>query len=96
MNMGVSKGLEFPHVLIRPTKPIRQWLTSADAGKLKPVTATKLYVAMTRARHSVGFISDAEAQVPLKDVTPELLSKLEALAPEHLCPPRPLMTLDDG
>lgn len=54
MNIGVSKGSTFDRVLIFPTKPMRAYLDSGDASKLK--APERLYVAVTRARHSVAFV----------------------------------------
>ncbi len=53
-NMGDSKGLEFDHVLIWPTKPILSWLIKETA--LKKTILPKLYVSITRARFSVAFV----------------------------------------
>lgn len=58
MNFGNSKGSEFDHVLIYPTQPIRQFLQHQDADQLADGTRAKLYVAVTRARHSVAFVVD--------------------------------------
>lgn len=58
MNFGGSKGLEFDRVLIYTSGPIREWLKTLSADKLKPVSLAKLYVAITRARHSVAFVCD--------------------------------------
>jgi DNA helicase-2/ATP-dependent DNA helicase PcrA len=54
MNIGVSKGSTFEHVLIFPTKPMLGYLADGDASKLK--APERLYVAVTRARHSVAFV----------------------------------------
>jgi DNA helicase II / ATP-dependent DNA helicase PcrA len=56
MNFGESKGLTFDRVLIKPTKAMEQYLESG-VNNLPPETLAKLYVAITRARHSVAFIS---------------------------------------
>lgn len=54
MNFGISKGSTFDRVLIFPTKPMLEYLQHRDPTKLKrPET---LYVAVTRARHSVAFV----------------------------------------
>lgn len=55
MNFGESKGLSFDRVLIYPTEPIMGWLKN-NASDLAPVSRSKLYVAITRARYSVGFV----------------------------------------
>ena len=59
MNFGESKGLTFEHVLIYPHGPARLWLSS---GKISHVekSATKMYVAVTRARYSVAFVYDGK------------------------------------
>lgn len=53
-NFGVAKGSTYPRVLIFPTKPILTYLEDGDASKLK--APERLYVAATRARHSVAFV----------------------------------------
>jgi len=55
MNFGESKGLSFDRVLIYPTNPILKWLTNNEV-ELAPTSRSKLYVALTRARYSVGVI----------------------------------------
>jgi hypothetical protein len=55
MNFGVAKGSTFDRVLIFPTKPMRVFLQSGDASKLS--APERLYVAVTRARHSVAFVA---------------------------------------
>jgi DNA helicase-2/ATP-dependent DNA helicase PcrA len=54
LNYGAAKGLTFERILIFPNKKIRRFLLTgepADAGDI-----AKLYVAITRARQSVGFV----------------------------------------
>lgn len=63
MNFGQSKGLGFDRVLIFPNGPIKKFLEKNDVqaiAKAKP----KLYVGVTRARHSVAFVCDKECRVP--------------------------------
>lgn len=55
MNFGESKGLSFDRVLIYPTNPIQKWLADNNS-ELAPISRSKLYVALTRARYSVGII----------------------------------------
>ena len=55
-NFGLAKGLTFERVLIFPSGPIKDFL-----NKGKPLTgksACGLYVAVTRAIHSVAFVID--------------------------------------
>lgn len=66
-NMGEVKGITTDHVLIVPTKPIRDFLTRGTP--LSETSACKLYVATTRAVFSVAFL--AEAPLPtLQQWTP--------------------------
>jgi superfamily I DNA/RNA helicase len=55
MNFGESKGLSFNRVLIYPTKPIIDWLFD-NSKDLAPTSRSKFYVALTRARYSVGIV----------------------------------------
>nr|WP_274423903.1 UvrD-helicase domain-containing protein [Chelativorans sp. YIM 93263] len=59
MNFGEAKGLTFPRVLIFPHGGAKSWLAS---GKLSHVekSATRMYVAATRARYSVAFVFDGK------------------------------------
>lgn len=57
MNFGESKGLSFDRVLIYPTNPILKWLEDNNS-ELAPTSRSKLYVALTRARYSVGIICE--------------------------------------
>ncbi|GJF07284.1 DNA/RNA helicase superfamily I [Pseudonocardia sp. D17] len=55
-NYGAVKGLTFDRVLIQPTSSIAAYL---QKGKpLEGVTRAKFYVAVTRARYSVGIVLD--------------------------------------
>lgn len=65
LNFGDSKGLEFPHVVVFPTGPITKWLKSGDATVIdSDVSRAKLYVAITRAMHSVAFVFDGASPLP--------------------------------
>jgi len=55
MNFGEAKGLSFDRVLIFPTEPFIKWLKDNNA-ELAETSRSKLYVAITRARHSVAII----------------------------------------
>ena len=57
MNFGESKGKTFPDVLIYPTKEMEHWLYN-DKVVLKNSTKAKFYVAISRAKYSVGIISN--------------------------------------
>lgn len=54
MNFGESKGLGFDRVLIYPTKNILDFIL--DSKNLEGTSRAKFYVAITRARHSVGIV----------------------------------------
>ncbi len=56
-NLGESKGLTFDRVLILPHGGAKKWLTSGDIAPIMGSLA-KMYVGITRARHSVGFVCD--------------------------------------
>lgn len=56
MNIRLSKGSTFDRVLIFPTGPMAKYLMTGDASSLK--SPEELYVAVTRARHSVAFMVD--------------------------------------
>lgn len=53
-NFGQVKGLSFDRVLVFPTGPISDFLE--DGTFLPEVSAAKFYVAVTRARQSVGIV----------------------------------------
>lgn len=56
-NFGESKGLTFSRILIYPTQPMINWIVDRKKD-LKFQSRSKLYVAITRARHSVGIVFD--------------------------------------
>lgn len=55
ITFGKSKGMEFERVLIYPTQPFQDWLRKHNS-KLQPSSRAKLYVAITRAKYSVGIV----------------------------------------
>ena len=57
MNFGESKGLSFERTLIYSTKPFIDWLHNKQSP-LAETSRSKLYVALTRARQSVGIVFD--------------------------------------
>ena len=57
MNFGESKGLSFDRVLIYPTQPFLNWLKNKQ-NQLAPTSRAKFYVALTRAKYSVGIVTD--------------------------------------
>jgi DNA helicase II / ATP-dependent DNA helicase PcrA len=68
MNFGESKGLSFDRVLIYPTGPIVNWIFDHEC-ELAPTSRSKFYVALTRARYSVGIVFDRqpETNICIKD-----------------------------
>ena len=67
-NFGNSKGQEYERVLIYPTKPFLFWLKDNNAV-LAPISRSKFYVAITRAKNSVGIIVDDEFAYTVKGTT---------------------------
>lgn len=57
INFGDSKGLTFDRVLLYPTKPMLEWIIDHNKP-LKYQSRSRLYVAITRARYSVGIVVD--------------------------------------
>ena len=55
MTFGSAKGLTFDRVLIYPTRPMLNWL-SGKSKDMKDESLSKFYVAVTRAKYSVGFV----------------------------------------
>lgn len=62
LNFGLSKGLEFERVLIVPTNPIKKYLENGNLTHIDK-SRDKLYVAVTRAFHSVAFVHDGSSVV---------------------------------
>jgi DNA helicase II / ATP-dependent DNA helicase PcrA len=62
MNFGESKGMTFDRVLSFPHQLATKWLATGD-GKHIAGTASKLYVGITRARHSVAFAFDGDVKL---------------------------------
>jgi len=56
-NFGISKGKSFDRVLIFPTQPIMDWIKNNNSD-LPPTSRSKFYVAVTRAKYSVGIVYD--------------------------------------
>ena len=56
LNMGEVKGMSFDRVLIHPTGTITAHIETGE--ELAPATRAKYYVAVTRARHSVGILTE--------------------------------------
>lgn len=66
MNFGESKGLGFDRVLIYPTKPILEFILNNKI--LDGTSRAKFYVAITRARHSVGIVYNFKANDSYEDI----------------------------
>lgn len=60
INIGVSKGKSFDHVLIFPTGPMKKHLRSSGSFN---GDRSKFYIAVTRARFSVCFVGDVARQL---------------------------------
>lgn len=66
INFGKSKGLSFDRVLIYPTQPIIDWIVKGK--ELAQTSKAKLYVAITRARYSVGIIYNYTEQTQIDGI----------------------------
>lgn len=64
---GDSKGLSFDRVLIYPTSTFIAWLKNNNSA-LAPTTRSKFYVAVTRARYSVGIVYDYDDNTNIEGV----------------------------
>lgn len=58
ITFGVAKGRTVDHVLIYPTAKALRFLSEGE--RLEGMSACALYVGITRAKHSVAFITDQE------------------------------------
>ncbi|MCR5837564.1 MAG: UvrD-helicase domain-containing protein [Lachnospiraceae bacterium] len=68
INMGEAKGLTFERVLIYPTGPMLDWMKN-HTKELKPKSRSQLYVAITRAKYSVGIVCDYTDRMDVEDTT---------------------------
>lgn len=64
---GDSKGLSFDRVLIYPTNPLIKWLGNNNSD-LAPTSRSKSYVAITRARYSVGIVYNYDDSTNIQGV----------------------------
>ena len=62
-NFGVVKGQTYNHVVIVPTKPIEKYLCSGNIAEVES-GKERLYVAITRARFSVAFLTSCTPTIP--------------------------------
>jgi len=62
LNFRLAKGLEFDRVLIVPTGRIKKYLKSGNTSDIEKIR-NRLHVAVTRARHSVGFVYDGPSPI---------------------------------
>lgn len=67
INFGESKGLTYDRVLIYPTKPMLDWICD-HSKEMKAQSRSKLYVAITRARHSVAIVFDNKKKIAVEGV----------------------------
>jgi superfamily I DNA/RNA helicase len=67
MNFGESKGLSFDRVLIYPTEPMLKWLKD-NQSELKSTSRSKFYVAITRAKYSIGIVVEDKEQSNIKGI----------------------------
>ena len=94
MNFGESKGLSFDRVLIYPTQPFVKWLLDNES-ELASTSRSKFYVAITRARYSVGIVYDYDQHTDISGTVKfkcaEKCSPLEKEYPQwdDQCPTSP-------
>lgn len=63
MNFGESKGLTFKRVLIFPHGKAKQWLRTGALTHIAK-SVSKMYVGVTRARHSLAFVYEGPVALP--------------------------------
>ena len=63
----VPKGLTYDRVLIYPTGTMRSWMKD-HSKTLQPKTKSQFYVAITRARYSVGIVFDYDEKISIEGV----------------------------
>lgn len=68
LNFGIAKGRSAERVLVAPTGVITDFLRSGK--RLEDFASCCLYVAVTRARASVAFVSDVTNKIDLPEWTP--------------------------
>lgn len=61
-NYGECKGLTFNRILIFPNGKATKWLTTGNYSHIE-ASAAKMYVGITRARHSVTFVLDKKTAI---------------------------------
>ena len=62
-NYGIVKGQTYNHVVIVPTKPIEKYLCSGNIAEVES-GKERFYVAITRARYSVAFLTSCTPTIP--------------------------------
>jgi len=67
MSFGESKGKTLGHILIYLTEDMVKWMEDARAD-LKDQARAKFYVALTRAKYSVGIVMDYSDDFQCEDV----------------------------
>ncbi|MEF9893764.1 MAG: AAA family ATPase [Anaerorhabdus sp.] len=62
-NFGAVKGQTYNHVVIVPTKPIEKYLCNGNIAEVES-GKERFYVAITRARYSVAFLTSCTPTIP--------------------------------
>jgi DNA helicase-2/ATP-dependent DNA helicase PcrA len=68
LNFGESKGKTLERVLIYPTEDMKKWILNNNFD-LKSETRAKFYVAITRAKYSVGIVYDHSNTTDIEGIT---------------------------
>lgn len=58
INFGDSKGITRDHIVILPNGPLKKFMKGQILAK-----PTKYYIAVTRAKYSIAFISDKPEEI---------------------------------
>jgi superfamily I DNA/RNA helicase len=67
MNFGDSKGLSFNRIVIYPTDPILKWIKNHNFD-LSATSRSKFYVAITRAKYSVGIVVEDNMDIEVDGI----------------------------
>ena len=68
-NFGDSKGITVDRVLIYPTNEMKKWILGSGHTIKSEGSKAKFYVAITRAKYSVGIVVDDNEQSVIEGIT---------------------------
>lgn len=67
-NFGESKGMTFERVLIYPTQKMLDWIFN-HSRKMPPISKSKFYVGVTRAKYSVAIVFDGKKRISVPGIS---------------------------